>query len=61
MYDPVLDATFSLSNEEKDNPAWYLGQPVSPSRPRPPSPLLVNLVKLTRVSPRSGTQPGTRA
>lgn len=29
MYDPVFDATFSLSNTEKDNPAWYFGQPVS--------------------------------
>lgn len=29
MYDPVFNATFSLSNEEKNNPAWYLGQPVS--------------------------------
>lgn len=29
MYDPVFDATFSLSSEEKSNPAWYLGQPVS--------------------------------
>lgn len=29
MYDPVMDATFSLSSPEKDNPAWYLGQPVS--------------------------------
>ncbi|XP_051811061.1 venom phosphodiesterase 1 [Acanthochromis polyacanthus] len=28
MYDPVLDATFSLSNSEKNNPAWYLGQPI---------------------------------
>ncbi|KAG7460455.1 venom phosphodiesterase 1-like [Solea senegalensis] len=28
MYDPVFDASFSLSNSEKDNPAWYLGQPV---------------------------------
>uniref|UniRef100_A0A3P8WN38 SMB domain-containing protein n=1 Tax=Cynoglossus semilaevis TaxID=244447 RepID=A0A3P8WN38_CYNSE len=28
MYDPVLDASFSLSSPEKDNPAWYLGQPV---------------------------------
>ncbi|XP_067467965.1 venom phosphodiesterase 1 isoform X1 [Thunnus thynnus] len=28
MYDPVFDATFSLSNSEKDNPAWYLGQPI---------------------------------
>lgn len=31
MYDPVFNATFSLSNEEKSNPAWYLGQPVSDS------------------------------
>lgn len=29
MYDPVFNATFSLSSPEKDNPAWYLGQPVS--------------------------------
>uniref|UniRef100_A0A3Q4BLZ3 SMB domain-containing protein n=1 Tax=Mola mola TaxID=94237 RepID=A0A3Q4BLZ3_MOLML len=28
MYDPVFDASFSLSNEEKENPAWYLGQPI---------------------------------
>ncbi|KAM4549950.1 venom phosphodiesterase CdcPDE [Fundulus diaphanus] len=28
MYDPVFDASFSLSNSEKNNPAWYLGQPV---------------------------------
>ncbi|XP_076013174.1 ectonucleotide pyrophosphatase/phosphodiesterase family member 3 [Genypterus blacodes] len=28
MYDPVFDATFSLSGPEKDNPRWYLGQPV---------------------------------
>ncbi|KAM8884832.1 venom phosphodiesterase CdcPDE [Synchiropus picturatus] len=28
MYDPVLDATFSLGSDEKNNPAWYLGQPV---------------------------------
>ncbi|XP_041867733.1 venom phosphodiesterase [Melanotaenia boesemani] len=28
MYDPVFNATFSLSSPEKDNPAWYLGQPV---------------------------------
>ncbi|KAM9839059.1 venom phosphodiesterase CdcPDE [Aulostomus maculatus] len=28
MYDPVLDASFSLSSPEKDNPAWYLGQPI---------------------------------
>ncbi|KAL2080189.1 hypothetical protein ACEWY4_023982 [Coilia grayii] len=27
MYDPVFDASFSLSNAEKDNPRWYLGQP----------------------------------
>uniref|UniRef100_A0A6Q2YWD4 SMB domain-containing protein n=1 Tax=Esox lucius TaxID=8010 RepID=A0A6Q2YWD4_ESOLU len=31
MYDPVFDASFSLSNEEKSNPRWYLGQPVSPT------------------------------
>uniref|UniRef100_A0A4W6BRB1 SMB domain-containing protein n=1 Tax=Lates calcarifer TaxID=8187 RepID=A0A4W6BRB1_LATCA len=29
MYDPVFDATFSLSSPEKENPDWYLGQPVS--------------------------------
>ncbi|CAN9503608.1 unnamed protein product [Ophioblennius macclurei] len=28
MYDPVLDASFSLSSDEKFNPAWYLGQPI---------------------------------
>ncbi|XP_071384257.1 venom phosphodiesterase 1, partial [Centroberyx affinis] len=28
MYDPVFDATFSLSNSEKDKPRWYLGQPI---------------------------------
>uniref|UniRef100_A0A6Q2XWG0 SMB domain-containing protein n=1 Tax=Esox lucius TaxID=8010 RepID=A0A6Q2XWG0_ESOLU len=28
MYDPVFDASFSLSNEEKSNPRWYLGQPI---------------------------------
>ncbi|XP_041811855.1 ectonucleotide pyrophosphatase/phosphodiesterase family member 3 [Chelmon rostratus] len=28
MYDPVFDATFSLSNSEKDDPEWYLGQPI---------------------------------
>uniref|UniRef100_A0A8C6PLY6 Venom phosphodiesterase 1-like n=1 Tax=Nothobranchius furzeri TaxID=105023 RepID=A0A8C6PLY6_NOTFU len=28
MYDPVLDASFSLSSPEKENPAWYHGQPV---------------------------------
>ncbi|KAK0145785.1 Ectonucleotide pyrophosphatase/phosphodiesterase family member 1 [Merluccius polli] len=28
MYDPVFDASFSLSNQEKDNPRWYLGQPI---------------------------------
>ncbi|KAK1880593.1 Ectonucleotide pyrophosphatase/phosphodiesterase family member 1 [Dissostichus eleginoides] len=28
MYDPVFDASFSLSGLEKDNPAWYLGQPI---------------------------------
>ncbi|XP_056876170.1 ectonucleotide pyrophosphatase/phosphodiesterase family member 3 [Takifugu flavidus] len=28
MYDPVFDATFTLSTEEKSNPAWYLGQPI---------------------------------
>lgn len=29
MYDPEMDASFSLSGPEKENPAWYLGQPVS--------------------------------
>lgn len=33
MYDPVFNATFSLSSEEKSNPAWYLGQPVSDQLP----------------------------
>ncbi|KAM6973003.1 ectonucleotide pyrophosphatase/phosphodiesterase family member 3 [Aplochiton taeniatus] len=28
MYDPVFDASFSLSNAEKDNPRWYLGEPI---------------------------------
>uniref|UniRef100_A0A3B3VG78 Venom phosphodiesterase 2-like n=1 Tax=Poecilia latipinna TaxID=48699 RepID=A0A3B3VG78_9TELE len=28
MYDPVFDASFSLGNDEKNNPAWYLGQPI---------------------------------
>ncbi|KAI4876707.1 hypothetical protein NFI96_017986, partial [Prochilodus magdalenae] len=28
MYDPVFDASFSLSSEEKDKPRWYLGQPI---------------------------------
>uniref|UniRef100_A0A8C5GZ12 Venom phosphodiesterase 1-like n=1 Tax=Gouania willdenowi TaxID=441366 RepID=A0A8C5GZ12_GOUWI len=28
MYDPEFDAIFSLSSPEKDNPAWYLGQPI---------------------------------
>lgn len=28
MYDPDRDASFSLSSPEKDNPAWYLGQPI---------------------------------
>ncbi|XP_038135669.1 venom phosphodiesterase 1 [Cyprinodon tularosa] len=28
MYDPVFDASFSLSNSEKSNPLWYLGQPI---------------------------------
>ncbi|XP_071765047.2 venom phosphodiesterase CdcPDE [Centroberyx gerrardi] len=28
IYDPVFDATFSLSNSEKDKPRWYLGQPI---------------------------------
>lgn len=29
MYDPVMDAVFTLSGPEKLNPEWYLGQPVS--------------------------------
>ncbi len=29
MYDPVFDASFSLSNSEKNNPRWYQGQPVN--------------------------------
>lgn len=33
MFDPVFNATFSLSSEEKSNPAWYLGQPVSDPTP----------------------------
>ncbi|KAF7647242.1 hypothetical protein LDENG_00175390 [Lucifuga dentata] len=28
MYDPVFDASFSLSSPEKENPRWYLGQPI---------------------------------
>uniref|UniRef100_A0A7N6B519 SMB domain-containing protein n=1 Tax=Anabas testudineus TaxID=64144 RepID=A0A7N6B519_ANATE len=28
MYDPVFNATFSLSSPEKENPDWYLGQPI---------------------------------
>ncbi|XP_051991794.1 ectonucleotide pyrophosphatase/phosphodiesterase family member 3 isoform X1 [Xyrauchen texanus] len=28
MYDPVFDASFSLSSSEKDNPRWYQGQPI---------------------------------
>ncbi|XP_029514108.1 venom phosphodiesterase 1 [Oncorhynchus nerka] len=28
MYDPVFDASFSLSNDEKSNPRWYFGQPI---------------------------------
>ncbi|ROK64914.1 Ectonucleotide pyrophosphatase/phosphodiesterase family member 3 [Anabarilius grahami] len=28
MYDPVFDASFSLSNSEKNNPRWYQGQPL---------------------------------
>ncbi|XP_029370635.1 ectonucleotide pyrophosphatase/phosphodiesterase family member 3 [Echeneis naucrates] len=28
MYDPVFDASFSLSSPEKENPDWYLGQPI---------------------------------
>lgn len=62
MYDPVFDATFSLSNEEKNNPAWYLGQPVSdqllPDWCRSWSPPVINLPACPR---RSGTQPATRA
>uniref|UniRef100_A0A8C4XGU6 SMB domain-containing protein n=1 Tax=Erpetoichthys calabaricus TaxID=27687 RepID=A0A8C4XGU6_ERPCA len=29
MYDPAFNASFSLSNSEKSQPRWYLGQPVS--------------------------------
>lgn len=28
MFDPELNASFSLSNDEKTNPAWYQGQPI---------------------------------
>ncbi|XP_076610713.1 venom phosphodiesterase 1 [Chaetodon auriga] len=28
MYDPEFNASFSLSSAEKDNPRWYLGQPI---------------------------------
>ncbi|XP_035241160.1 ectonucleotide pyrophosphatase/phosphodiesterase family member 3 [Anguilla anguilla] len=28
MYDPVFNASFSLSNSEKSNPRWYQGQPI---------------------------------
>ncbi|MBN3324710.1 ENPP3 phosphodiesterase, partial [Atractosteus spatula] len=28
MYDPIINASFSLSNSEKSNPQWYLGQPI---------------------------------
>ncbi|KAM3596265.1 uncharacterized protein V6R79_011332 [Siganus canaliculatus] len=28
MYDPVFDASFSLSGAEKNNSRWYLGQPI---------------------------------
>uniref|UniRef100_A0A8C8M6Q7 SMB domain-containing protein n=1 Tax=Oncorhynchus tshawytscha TaxID=74940 RepID=A0A8C8M6Q7_ONCTS len=28
MYDPVFNASFSLSNDEKSNPRWYFGQPI---------------------------------
>ncbi|KAG1929592.1 venom phosphodiesterase 1 isoform X3 [Pimephales promelas] len=28
MYDPVFDASFSLSSSEKNNPRWYQGQPI---------------------------------
>ncbi|XP_077362346.1 venom phosphodiesterase CdcPDE isoform X2 [Festucalex cinctus] len=28
MYDPVMDAVFTLSGPEKENPDWYLGQPI---------------------------------
>ncbi|KAL6100248.1 uncharacterized protein ACO6RY_01897 [Pungitius sinensis] len=28
MFDPVFNASYSLSSPEKDNPAWYLGQPI---------------------------------
>ncbi|XP_057683272.1 venom phosphodiesterase CdcPDE [Corythoichthys intestinalis] len=28
MYDPVMDAIFTLSGPEKENPDWYLGQPI---------------------------------
>ncbi|XP_054461497.1 venom phosphodiesterase 1 [Anoplopoma fimbria] len=28
MFDPVFNASFSLSSPQKDNPDWYLGQPI---------------------------------
>lgn len=28
MFDPVFNTSFSLSSDEKLNPAWYLGQPI---------------------------------
>ncbi|XP_046716079.1 venom phosphodiesterase CdcPDE isoform X2 [Silurus meridionalis] len=28
MYDPEFNASFSLSNTEKDKPRWYLGEPI---------------------------------
>ncbi|KAL1254850.1 hypothetical protein QQF64_012911 [Cirrhinus molitorella] len=28
MYDPVFNASFSLSSSEKNNPRWYQGQPI---------------------------------
>ncbi|XP_051791459.1 ectonucleotide pyrophosphatase/phosphodiesterase family member 3-like [Erpetoichthys calabaricus] len=28
MYDPAFNASFSLSNSEKSQPRWYLGQPI---------------------------------
>lgn len=46
MYDPDMNATFTLSNEEKDNPAWYHGQPVS---------LFGSTVSPVRVDPHSVT------
>jgi ectonucleotide pyrophosphatase/phosphodiesterase family protein 1/3 len=29
MYDPKMNASFSLKSKEKFNPEWYKGQPVS--------------------------------